>query len=96
MVYTPSINRNAGAVIKPNLTKRALTAILFSLIVAVLLGFGGLLAGWYLWAHFGRPPKDPDDSDGYLCGLAVGGLTALIAGSVSLWKSWPRNAAKAP
>ena len=81
---------------KPDQTKRAVTAILFSLIMAGLLGFGGLLAGMYLWAHFVRPPKVPDDSDVYLCGLAIGGLMALIAGSVSLWRFWPRNVAKAP
>jgi hypothetical protein len=81
---------------KPNQAKRAVTAILFSLIMAGLLGLGGRLVGMYLWAHFGRLSKDPDDSDVYLCGLAVGGLMALIAGTISLWKFWPRNAAKAP
>jgi Na+-driven multidrug efflux pump len=81
---------------KAKKTKRAVTAILFSLILGGLLGFVGLLVGMYLWTHFGRPPKDPDDSDAYLCGLVVGGLMALIAASGSLWKFWPRNQAKDP
>ena len=52
-------------------------AILFSLIVACLLGLGGLLAGTYLWGHRGPPAKDPDDTDAYLFGLLVGGVVAM-------------------
>ena len=86
-------NRDADGVIRPSQIKRAATAILFSLIMAWILGFGGLLAGGYLWAHFGRSPKDPDDSCGYLFSLALAGLIAVTAGSVSLWRFWPRNPA---
>lgn len=70
--------------------KRAATAILFSLIMAWLLGIGGFLAGSYLWGHYGRPANDPDDTDAYLAGLLVGGAAAISGGTVLLWKFWPR------
>jgi hypothetical protein len=69
---------------------RAATAILFSLIMACLLGFGGLLAGMYLWGHFGPPAKDYDETDAYLCGLLVGGVVAIGGGAALLWTFWPR------
>jgi hypothetical protein len=75
--------------------RRAAAAILFSLIMACLLGFGGLLAGMYLWGHFGPPAKDPDDTDAYFFGLLVGGLMAIGGGTASLWKFWPRATPKA-
>jgi hypothetical protein len=75
--------------------RRATAAILFSLIMACLLGFGGLLAGMYLWGHFGPPAKDPDDTDAYFFGLLVGGLMAIGGGTASLWKFWPRATPKA-
>jgi hypothetical protein len=55
-----------------------------------MLAFGGLLAGMYLWGHFGPPAKDPDDTAAYLCGLLVGGVMALVGGMALLWKFWPR------
>ena len=73
------------------LRKRA-AAILFSLIVACLLGLGGLLAGTYLWGHSGPPANDPDDTEAYLFGLLVGGLMAVGGCGALLWKSWPRAA----
>jgi hypothetical protein len=75
--------------------RRAAAAVLFSLIMACLLGFGGLLLGTYLWGHFGQPANDPDDTDAYLCGLLVGGIMAVGGGMVSLWKFWPRASSKA-
>jgi hypothetical protein len=69
---------------------RFAAAILFSLIMACLLAFGGLLAGWYLWDHFGPPAKDPDDTEAYFFGLLVGGVMALVGGMALLWKFWPR------
>jgi len=69
---------------------RVAAAILFSLIMACLLAFGGLLAGWYLWGHFGPQAKDPDDTEAYFFGLLVGGLMALVGGVALLWKFWPR------
>jgi hypothetical protein len=74
---------------------RAMAAISFSLIVGCLLGFGGLLAGMYLWGHFGPPAKDPDDTDAYLCGLLVGGVMAIAGSMALLWMSWPRATPKA-
>jgi hypothetical protein len=34
---------------------RAVDAVFFSLIMACLLGFGGLLLGMYLYGYFGKP-----------------------------------------
>ena len=65
-------------------------AVVFSLIMGGLLAFGGLLLGWYLWAHFGPPPRDPDDTDAYLFGLFVGGAVGLIGSAALLWRFWPR------
>ena len=73
---------------------RVTAAILFSLIMGCLLGFGGLLAGMYLWGHFGPPTRDPDDTDAYLCGLLVGGVMAIGGVIALLWMSWPRAAPK--
>src|SRR6266576_426051 len=89
--YTSSLGCHAGAVIATQTRRmRAATAILFSLIRACLLAFGGLLAGMYLWGHFGPQAKDPDDTDAYLCGLLVGGVMAIVGGMALLWKFWPR------
>lgn len=74
---------------------RALTAIAFSLIMVCLLGFVGLLAGAYLWGHFGPAPRDPDETDAYLCGLLVGGIMAMGGCMALLWKFWPRATPKA-
>jgi len=71
--------------------KRAAAAILFSLIMACLLGFGGLLVGWYLWGHFGPPTNDPDETGAFFFGLLVGGVVALGGGITSLWRFWPRT-----
>jgi len=75
--------------------KRA-AAVLFSLIMACLLAFAGLLAGMYLYGHFGPPARDYDETDDYLCGLLVGGIFAVAGGSVLLWKLWPRSSPKLP
>lgn len=75
-----------------SLPRRRAAAILFSLIMACLLGLGGLLVGSYLWGHFGPPATDPDHTDAYLFALLVGGLLAVCGTVVSLWKFWPRAA----
>ena len=75
-----------------SLQRRRASAVLFSLIIACLLGLGGLLAGSYLWDKFGPPARDPDDTDAYLCGLLVGGVMAIGGGVTLLWKFWPRAA----
>ncbi|PYT98243.1 MAG: hypothetical protein DMG38_15900 [Acidobacteria bacterium] len=54
-----------------SLQRRRASAVLFSLITACLLGFGGLLVGMSLWRRFGPPARDPDDTDAYLFGLLV-------------------------
>jgi len=77
---------------KPSRRARAVSAVLFSLIMAGLLAFGGLLLGMYLWGHFDPAARDPDDTDAYLFGLLVGGAMGLIGGTVLLWKFWPRAA----
>jgi hypothetical protein len=83
----------AGAVMtKQTRRMRVAATILFSLIMACLLAFGGLLAGWYLWGYFGPPAKDPDDTAAYFFGLLVGGVMALVGGIALLWKFWPRQA----
>lgn len=74
-----------------HLWRRRAAAILFSLIVAYLLGLGGVLAGSYLWAHFGPPARDPDDTDAYFCGILVGGAMAIGGGVTLLCKFWPRS-----
>lgn len=68
------------------LWRRRAATILFSLIVACLLGLGGLLAGSYLWGHLGPPAKDPDDTEAYLCGLLVGGVMVMSGFGALLWK----------
>jgi len=73
---------------KPQL-KRAMAAVLFSLIIACLLGLGGLLTGTYLWGRFGPPANDPDHTAAYFCGLLAGGLMALVGGMALLRKFWP-------
>lgn len=75
-----------------SLQRRRASAVLFSLIMACLLGLGGLLAGSYLWDHFGPPARDPDDTEAYLVGLLVGGVMAIGGGVTLLWKFWPRPA----
>jgi hypothetical protein len=78
-----------------HLRRRRAAAILFSLIVACLLGLGGLLAGMYLWGHLGPSAKDPDDTDAYPCGLLVGGVMAMGGFGALLWKFWPHATPKA-
>src|SRR5258708_14681564 len=73
---------------------RAAASVLFSLIIACLLGLGGFLGSSYLWSHYGPLPGDPDESDAYFCGLLVGGAIAIVGGTVSLWKFWPRASLK--
>ncbi|MGO9589218.1 MAG: hypothetical protein ACLP3K_04120 [Candidatus Acidiferrales bacterium] len=75
----------------PSKATRALTAILFSLIMGVVLAFGGFLAGAYLWSHLGPPEADPDEMGTLRCGILVGGITGLVAGVTLLWKFWPRS-----
>jgi hypothetical protein len=70
---------------------RIAAAVLFSLIMGGLLAFGGLLAGMYLWGHFGPAPTDPDETGAYLCGLLFGGLAGLAGATTLLWKFWPRT-----
>ena len=74
-----------------HLRRRRAAAILFSLIAACLLGLGGLLAGSYLWDHFGAPARDPDDIESFFCGLLVGGAMAIGGGVTLLRKFWPRS-----
>jgi hypothetical protein len=73
---------------------RAVASVLFSLIMACLLGLGGFLGGSYLWSHYGLPSGDPDESDAYFCGLLAGGIIAIAGGTVSLWKFLPRASRK--
>jgi hypothetical protein len=90
LVYAYSLNSSVGAVMAKNSRrKRAAVAILFSLIMACLLGLGGLLAGSHVWSHYGTPANDPDDTAGFLCGLLVGGIAAAGGGITSLWMFWP-------
>ena len=71
--------------------KRAAAAVLFSLIMACVLGLVGFLGASYLWGRYGAATNDPDDTDAYLCGLLVGGVVAISAGMVSLLKFWPKS-----
>jgi hypothetical protein len=64
----------------------AATTILFSLIMACLLGFAGDLLGMYA-CHFFQPANNPDDTNVYLCGLLVGTVMAIGGGVFSLSKS---------
>jgi hypothetical protein len=79
----------AGVVMTRAQLKRAAAAILFSFIMACLLGLSGLLIGMYLWGRFGPPANDPDDTAAYFCGLLVGRLMAVGGGVALLWKFWP-------
>jgi hypothetical protein len=70
--------------------KRVAAAVVFALLMAFVLGFGGLLGGGYLWSHFGPPANDPDETGALLCGLLVGGSMAVGGATAILWKFWPR------
>src|ERR1700747_1929518 len=74
---------------------RVAAAISFSLIIGCPLGLSGLLAGMYLWGHFGPPATDPDGMEAYLFGLLVGGFTGITGGVASLWRFLPRATLKA-
>ncbi len=73
---------------RQKLATRRPAAILFSLTMAALLGFGGLMAGLFVWDRFGSPSADEEASE------SVGDLAALVfavvGGSACLWKFWPR------
>jgi hypothetical protein len=75
---------------RQKLSAKRVAEILFSLLVASLLGLGGSLAGWYLWRQFGPTARDADDTGGYLFGLLVGGVLAVCGGVACLWRFWPR------
>src|ERR1700689_813736 len=64
---------------------RAAKAILFSLVIACLLGFAGDLFGMYA-CHLSKPVSNPDDTDVYLCGQLLGTVMAIGGGLFSLWK----------
>jgi hypothetical protein len=73
---------------RQKLATRRIAAIFFSLIIAALLGFGGLLAGLFIWDRFGSPSADEAAAE------IVGDLSALVfavvGGSACLRKFWPR------
>jgi hypothetical protein len=73
-----------------SLRHRRAAAILFSLLMACVLGLVGLLASTYFWGHFGPPAADVDDTKGYLFSLLVGGLLGAFGIVGSLWMFWPR------
>lgn len=64
-------------------------AILFSLMMASIFGFAGLLVGSYLFARFGPLTNSPDQIGALMFGILVGVVAALIIFSVLLWKFWP-------
>jgi len=74
--------------------RRAVSAILFSLIIACLLAFGGFLAGMYFWSRFVKPANELDDTNIVLCGQLVGGILGSGGGIASLWTFWPRASPK--
>lgn len=76
--------------------RRRAAAVLFSLIMACLLAFAGLLARMYLYGHFGPPAQDYDETEDYLCGLLVGAISAVAGGGVLLRKLWPRSCPNVP
>jgi hypothetical protein len=69
---------------------QVVSAILFSLIIASLLAFGGLLAAIYIWSRFVQPAHGLDDTNAVLCGQLAGGILGVGGGIASLWKFWPR------
>ena len=73
-----------------SLLHRRAVAILFSLLMACVLGLVGLLVSTYFWGHFGPPAADADDTNGYLFSLLVGGLLGACGTVGSLWMFWPR------
>jgi hypothetical protein len=86
MAYTSA--RAIPDMLKSLLHRRAV-AILFSLLMACVLGLG-LLVSTYFWGHFGPPAADVDDTNGYLFSLLVGGLLGAFEIGGSLWMFWPR------
>jgi hypothetical protein len=74
---------------RPKLNTKRAAAVLFSLIIASLLGLVGLLFGGWLWDRYALPTRDADDTAAYLCGLLVGGVLALSGGVACLWRFWP-------
>jgi hypothetical protein len=73
---------------RQKLATRRIAAIFFSLIIAALLGFAGLLVALFIWNRYGSPSADEVTSE------SVGDLAALVfafaGGSACLWKFWPR------
>ena len=73
------------------LRKRA-ASVVFSVLMACVLGLAGIVVGNYLWGHFGPPAADPDDTQGYLFGLLVGSILSACGIIWSFWMFWPRAA----
>jgi hypothetical protein len=73
---------------RKSIASRRAATILFSVTMAVIMGFLGLLAGSLLWARFGSPEADEMTSErvGVLGFLVL----AILGGCGSLWKFWPR------
>jgi hypothetical protein len=68
--------------------RRAAT-IFFSLLMALVLGFFGLLVGSLLWDRFGSPRGDETTSESV--GILAMWAFAIMGGSGCLWKFWPRD-----
>jgi hypothetical protein len=95
LFYIYIFNANAYAAMRNNSKlKRALGAIVFSLLMAFVLYLLGFIGGYYLWSHFGPPANDPDETYALICGIIVGGLIAIFGALAILWKFWPHASLK--
>jgi hypothetical protein len=73
---------------KQSMATRRVATILFSVTIAVIMGFLGLLAGSFLWDRFGSAQADEMTSE-RVAALGFGSF-AILGGCGSLWKFWPR------
>ena len=96
LVYVHIFDANADAVMRNNSKlKRAVGAIVFSLLIAFVLFLVGFLGGNYLWSHFRPLPNDSDQTYAFTCGLLVGGFMTVL-GVVTSFGLAPRQIGPKP
>ena len=77
----PKANRRAGAA----------ATVAFALVMAILLGFFGFLAGGYLRDRLGPWQSDPDEMATLGWGVLAGAAAALSGFAGCLFFFWPRD-----
>jgi len=76
---------------KAERARSVLATLLFTLIVAAVLGLIGDIVGTYACSRFGGPATDPDDMRSLRCGWIFGAVLAITAAVISVRLFWPRR-----